>query len=184
MRSDRTVADRWDLESLALQCTLPGVTAYVASVYLHILAAATWVGGIIFLVLVVVPAIRRAPSPELLREAVFRFRVVAWAAFALLIATGLYNLHMRGIGWGELTDPAFRATASGKALLIKLACFAVVLVLSAVHDFSIGPRALRAMEQKSPEAQRLRKQTGWIGRINGLITLAIVLCAVIVVRGC
>jgi hypothetical protein len=40
------------------------------------------------------------------------------------------------------------------------------------------------MEQKSPDAQRLRKQTGWIGRINGLVTLVIVLCAVIVVRGC
>lgn len=160
------------------------MTAYVASVYLHILAAATWVGGIIFLVVVVVPALRRAPSPELLREAVFRFRAVGWIAFAVLLVTGLYNLHMRGIGWAELTDPAFRATASGKALLIKLACFAVVLALQAAHDFSIGPRALAAMEAKTPEAQRLRKQAGWIGRINGLITLVIVLCAVIVVRGC
>jgi putative copper export protein len=160
------------------------VTLYVASVYLHILAAATWVGGIIFLVLVVVPALRRSPNPDLMREAVVRFRTVAWGAFAVLLATGLYNLHARGIGWAELTSPDFRATASGKALLIKLACFAGVLALSAVHDFSVGPRALRAMEQKSPDAQRLRKQTGWIGRINGLVTLVIVLCAVIVVRGC
>ena len=160
------------------------MTAYVASVYLHILAAATWVGGIIFLVVVVVPALKRAPSPELLREAVFRFRAVGWIAFAVLLVTGLYNLHIRGIGWAELTDPAFRATASGKALLIKLGCFAVVLALQAAHDFSIGPRALVAMETKTPEAQRLRRQAGWIGRINGLITLVIVLCAVIVVRGC
>jgi len=160
------------------------VTAYVASVYLHILAAATWVGGIIFLVVVVVPALRRAPNPELLREAVFRFRTVGWIAFAVLLATGLYNLHVRGIGWSELTAPGYRASPSGKALLIKLASFAVVLVLQAVHDFSIGPRALAALEQGSPEAQRLRKQAGWIGRVNGLITLVIVLCAVIVVRGC
>jgi hypothetical protein len=40
------------------------------------------------------------------------------------------------------------------------------------------------MEQGSPEAPRLRKLTGLIGRINGVITLVIVLCAVIVVRGC
>ena len=83
-----------------------------------------------------------------------------------------------------LTDPAFRATSSGKALWIKLACFAVVVVLQAIHDFSIGPRALAAMEQGSPDAQRLRRQAGMFGRINGLITLVIVLCAVIVVRGC
>jgi putative copper export protein len=163
---------------------LPAVTAYVASVYLHILAAATWVGGIIFLVAVVVPALRRAPNAELLRVTVFRFRAVGWIAFLVLLVTGLYNLHVRGIGWTELTDPEYRATSQGKALLIKLACFAAVLVLSAIHDFSIGPRALAAMEQGTPEAPRLRRLTGLIGRINGAITLVIVLCAVIVVRGC
>lgn len=160
------------------------MTAYVASVYLHILAAATWVGGIIFLVAVVVPALKKAPNPDLLRSTVYRFRAVGWIAFVVLLLTGLYNLHARGIGWAELTDPAFRATASGKALLIKLACFALVLVLSAFHDFSIGPRALAAIEQGTPEAPRLRRLTGLIGRINGVATLVIVLCAVIIVRGC
>ena len=166
---------------------MPAVTAYVVSVYLHILAAATWVGGIIFLVVVAVPSLRKldkSAAEPMLRATVFRFRAVGWIAFAVLLVTGLYNLHMRGIGWAELTDPAFRATSSGKALLVKLAGFAVVLVLSAVHDFSIGPRALAALEQGSPEAQRLRKQTGMIGRINGLVTLVIVFCAVVVVRGC
>lgn len=163
------------------------MTAYVASVYLHILGAATWVGGIIFLVLVVVPSLRRldrAAAAPMLRATVFRFRAVGWGAFAVLIVTGLYNLHARGIGWSELTDPDFRATSSGKALLVKLASFAVVLALQAWHDFSIGPRALTAIETGAPEAPRLRKLTGWIGRINGVITLVIMLCAVIVVRGC
>lgn len=163
------------------------MTAYVASVYLHILAAATWVGGIIFLVVVIVPSLKqldRAAAAPMLRATVFRFRAVGWIAFAVLLATGLYNLHVRGIGWSELTDPAYRATSSGKALLIKLASFALVIVLQAVHDFSIGPRALAAMETGAPEATRLRKLAGWIGRINGVVTLVIVLCAVIVVRGC
>ena len=162
------------------------MTAYVASVYLHILAAATWVGGIIFLVAVAVPSLRKldkSAAEPMLRATVFRFRAVGWIAFAVLTATGLYNLHVR-FGLSALTDSAFLATAPGKALVVKLAGFALVLVLSAVHDFSIGPRALAALEQGSPEAQRLRKQTGWIGRINGLVTLVIVLCAVIVVRGC
>jgi len=163
------------------------VTTYVASVYLHILAAATWVGGIIFLVAVIVPSLKkldRTAAAPMLRATVFRFRTVGWVAFAVLLATGLYNLHVRGIGWRELTDPAYRATASGKALLVKLASFAFIVVLQAIHDFSIGPRALAAMEANAPEATRLRKLTGLIGRINGAVTLVIVLCAVIVVRGC
>ena len=57
-------------------------------------------------------------------------------------------------------------------------------MLQAIHDFSIGPRARAAMEANAPEATRLRKLTGLIGRINGVVTLVIVLCAVIVVRGC
>lgn len=163
------------------------MTAYVASVYLHILAAATWVGGIIFLVAIAVPALRKldkTAAEPMLRATVFRFRAVGWVAFGVLLLTGLYNLHMRGIGWAELTDPAYRATSSGKALIIKLGCFAVLLVLQGIHDFSIGPRALAAMEKQTGEAPRLRKQAGMIGRINGLITLVIVLCAVIIVRGC
>ena len=163
------------------------MTAYVASVYLHILAAATWVGGIIFLVAIAVPALRKldkTAAEPMLRATVFRFRAVGWVAFGVLLLTGLYNLHMRGIGWSELTDPAYRATSSGKALIIKLGCFAVLLVLQGIHDFSIGPRALAAMEKQTGEAPRLRKQAGMIGRINGLITLVIVLCAVIIVRGC
>ena len=163
------------------------MTTYVASVYLHLLAAATWVGGIIFLVAVVVPSLKkldRAAAAPMLRATVFRFRTVGWIAFSVLFVTGLYNLHARGLGWTELTDPAFRATSSGKALLVKLASFAVVVVLQAVHDFSIGPRALTAMETDAPEAARLRKTTGMIGRINGVVTLVIVLCAVILVRGC
>ena len=97
---------------------IAGVTAYVASVYLHILAAATWVGGIIFLVAVIVPSLRKLDATTagpMLRATVFRFRALGWVAFAVLLVTGLYNLHARGIGWTELTDPAYRATASGKA---------------------------------------------------------------------
>jgi putative copper export protein len=163
------------------------MTAYVASVYLHILAAATWVGGILFLVAVIVPSLRkldRTAAEPMLRATVFRFRAVGWVAFGVLLLTGLYNLHVRGIGWAELTDPAYRATASGKALLVKLGSFAILVVLQGIHDFSIGPRALAAMEHHTAEAPRLRKQAGMIGRINGVITLVIVLCAVIVVRGC
>jgi putative copper resistance protein D len=167
----------------------PALTAYVVSVYLHVLAAATWVGGIVFLVVVVVPALHRADraaAAPILRATVVRFRAVGWTAFAVLIATGVYNLHARAIGWAELSDPAFRATPLGRALIAKLALFGVVLVLGGVHDFWIGPRALVALERApdAPEVQRLRKLTGWIGRINGLCTLVIVFLAICLVRGC
>ena len=54
-----------------------------------------------------------------------------------------------------------------------------------LQRFARGARELgRAGKGGDGEAPRLRRQAGMIGRINGLITLVIVLCAVIVVRGC
>jgi putative copper export protein len=165
------------------------VTAYVLSVYIHILAATVWVGGIAFLVLVIVPALRRADRAAalpMMRETVMRFRTVGWCAFAVLVVTGLYNLHARAIGWAQLSSAAWRATPLGRALIAKLSLFAGVLVLSAVHDFWIGPRAMRALEEApdAPRTKRLRHATGWIGRINGLATIVIVFLAVTLVRGC
>lgn len=165
------------------------MTAYEVSVYIHILAAAVWIGGIAFLVLVIVPALRRADrasSLPMMRATVERFRTVGWCAFAVLVATGLYNLHARAVGWAELSNPAWRATPFGRALLAKLSLFAFVLAISAVHDFWIGPRAMRALEEapEAPRTRQLRHATGWIGRINGLATLVILFLAVTLVRGC
>jgi len=60
-----------------------------------------------------------------------------------------------------------------------------VLVVSAVHDFSVGPRASVAIQRDpgSPEAERLRRQASLMGRGNVLLALALVAVAVTLVRG-
>jgi len=103
---------------------------YFASVVLHVLAAITWIGGMAFLMLVVVPWMRRgdrATGAKLLRETGTRFRTVGWVCFAVLFVTGAYNLYVRGVRSESLTDPDFLATGFGKAVVIKLAGFALVL---------------------------------------------------------
>ena len=64
--------------------------------WLHVLAVAVWLGGMLFIAFVVVPVTRGLPDPalrgRLVREMGRRFRTVAWAAVAVLIATGLANL--------------------------------------------------------------------------------------------
>ena len=73
---------------------------YLLSVWLHILAATVWIGGMSFLVLVVVPWLRRGGRVEaaaFLRETGERFRNVGWSCFLLLAATGTFNLWVRGV---------------------------------------------------------------------------------------
>ena len=58
--------------------------------FLHVLAATVWVGGQLTLA-ALVPALRAAGA-DIPRVAARRFNVVAWPAFGVLIATGVWNI--------------------------------------------------------------------------------------------
>lgn len=163
-------------------------TLYLFSVWLHIVAATTWLGGMIFLVLVVVPALRRgdpATTAALMRDSGRRFRVVGWSSFLLLACTGTANLWFRGVRLGNLFDPTWCATSFGRILWAKLLVFALVLLLSAVHDFVLGPRASQALSRmpQGREAEQLRRAARILGRVTALLALVLFALAVMLVRG-
>ncbi|MGZ3421388.1 MAG: CopD family protein [Polyangiales bacterium] len=161
---------------------------YLLSVWLHVLAAITWIGGMFFLVLVVVPWLRsggRANAGVFLRETGLRFRSVGWSCFALLVLTGTFNLWYRGVRLGDFASAAWLSSPFGRAVALKLALFAAVLAISAVHDFSVGPRATVAVERDpaSAETAQLRRRASLLGRANALLALLIVAAAIVIVRG-
>lgn len=162
---------------------------YVLAVWLHILSAAIWVGGMIFFAVVVVPVLRqpdyRESAGELIHRTGVRFRALGWGAIATLIVTGSYLLAFRGIGLSELFDPSFYATSLGRTIGLKLALVALIVAASLFHDFAMGPRATRLLREDptSPRAMRLRATARRIGRLNLLLALAVVALAVMIVRG-
>lgn len=161
---------------------------YLIAVWLHILAATAWIGGMFFLVLVVVPWLRRGgrvAAGAFLRETGERFRTVGWACFGILLVTGTFNLWVRGVRLANFTDDAWLGSSFGRAVLLKLGIFALVLGLSAVHDFMVGPRAARTIERDpgSSEAEHLRRRASMLGRLNALLSLVLVAIAVVLVRG-
>jgi putative copper export protein len=108
-------------------------------------------------------------------------RNLGWISFGVLLVTGIGNLAGRGF---DLADLGWRLWAGpfGRALTWKLTLFAAVLLLSAVHDFWLGPRASMATPG-SVAALRARRIAGWIGRLELLLGLAIFAFAVMLVRG-
>lgn len=66
------------------------VTWETIRLFLHVLAAAVWVGGQITLA-ALVPALR-ALGADIPRAAARRFNQVAWPAFGVLVATGIWNV--------------------------------------------------------------------------------------------
>ncbi|HNF85734.1 MAG TPA: DUF4149 domain-containing protein, partial [bacterium] len=81
------------------------LTGYFISVFLHILCAMIWVGGLIFFVIVFVPLLRNPEyknvAPKIVLWAGERFRFWGWIVFGLLLTTGLYNVFARGYSWGD-----------------------------------------------------------------------------------
>ncbi len=130
--------------------------------FVHVLAAIAWIGGMVFIALVLVPVVRGLKDPalrtRLVHESGVRFRTVGWVALGLLLVSGLGNLWLRPY---LLALPRFH---------LKLGLVVLALVLSAVHDFVLGPRAGR------PGADpRLRVRASWLARVNLVVVLAIVL---------
>lgn len=91
------------------------VTAEAVRVFLHVLAAAVWVGGQVALA-GVVGALRPA-GPEAVSAVARRFQVVAWPAFFVLVVTGVWNL--MDVGWSDATSE-WQATLMAKLGLVLL----------------------------------------------------------------
>lgn len=160
---------------------------YHVSVFLHLVAAAVWVGSMVFLSLVLVPVARRLPPKEraaLIAQVGARFRPVGWTALAVLVLTGVVNAAYRGVTWEGIVTGRVLGGTWGRTLAVKVALVVVLLGLSALHDFVIGPASSRLMAQQiTPQALRVRRQAAWLGRITLLLALAVVLLAVFLVRG-
>ncbi len=101
----------------------------VTRLFLHVLAATVWVGGQLTLA-ALVPALRPLGG-EVTRAAARRFRQVAWPAFAVLVATGVWNLTTLDAGGRE----------SG-TLTVKLAAVLVSGVAALAHERATSRRGL------------------------------------------
>jgi putative copper export protein len=163
-------------------------TLYLISVWAHILATTVWVGGMLFLVLVVVPWLRagnQASGAAFLSDTGRRFRTIGWVCFGILLATGTFNLWLRGVRLGDFARPEWLGSPLGRIVVLKLALFCAVLLVSGAHDFVVGPRATAAImrDPRSAQARSLRRFASVLGRTNALLALAIVFVAVMFVRG-
>ena len=89
---------------------------------LHLLAAAVWVGGQLVLASLL-PVLRKAGS-DATKAAARTFARVAWPAFAVLVATGVWNL-----AEVDFLDAGrdYQATVLVKLLLVAAAAIAVVV---------------------------------------------------------
>ncbi|WP_138429204.1 DUF4149 domain-containing protein [Fodinibius saliphilus] len=162
---------------------------YYLSVYIHIISAIFWIGGMLFTAGVLVP-VSRKPLLKNKKGAFFavvgkKFSRISWALFLVLIITGITNLLTRGHTVSQLLDPSFWTNVFGGYLFIKLHIFALILIVSGIHDFYAGPKAVELMDSdpKNNKTQKMRKLSSWLGRLNLVLGLTILYYAMRLLRG-
>ena len=143
--------------------------------WIHLLAAVTWIGGLVIISLVIVPVLSSSePSSrraDLLQAVGERFSQVSWACIIVLLMTGILNLMHLAIPYDVLFD-----TRLGKLLIIKWSLLAGMIGLNIYHDFVAGPR-LRFLTSDDPVYARLAVRMRWSGRLSLVLGLAVLFFA-------
>jgi len=107
------------------------VTLDTVRLFLHVLAATIWVGGQFTLAGLVPGA--RGIAPDAPRALARRFARFAWPAYAVLVATGIWNVLAVHATWRG---------AYGATLMTKIAVAALSGVSAFVHAHSRSRRGL------------------------------------------
>lgn len=98
------------------------VGADTVRLFLHVLAATVWVGGQLTLA-ALVPALRAAAPevPDTARAAARAFNRIAWPAFLVLIATGIWNIAaVNADSSSDAHTGAYRTTLTLKLIVVAL----------------------------------------------------------------
>ncbi len=149
--------------------------------WIHIVAVAVWLGPQFFMFLVTVPAVRVIEDPEVrlkvMRVIVQRFGWLAWAAMAVIVLSGVSNLFQEADDFGHIWDTEYRyfQIFSTKMVLVGL-----MVILTALHTFVIGPKQLRLLEEMrsdSTEAAGLRRISIIVSSLALLVSIAAVYAA-------
>ena len=121
--------------------------------WLHLLAAALWVGGMFYVATIYLPVLKRRSVPEsarsLLRLLPY-FSVLAIAGVIIMSVTGPLSADFHLTSWSQFIN-----TAYGRTLLVKIGLVGALLVTSAIHVGLLRPRVKKEYKKYSYAAARL-----------------------------
>lgn len=141
--------------------------------WIHLAAAITLIGGLLFSQLVLTPVARKAPSDlkagEVLRLSGRRFRTVTWVSLIILILTGAYQM-LNESGSARIE------TTWGVVLMLKLFLFAIAFGLLLIHDFIIDPYA-PSSQDTAPSSPPVPARAETLQKAVIVLTLTVLLVA-------
>jgi len=152
----------------------------------HLVAASIWVGGSIFIGIVLAPLLKTISDSAEGRLSIMirvgrKFNRIALPSLIILIASGIYN------STNLIAKPSLLlSTNYGLILLTKIILVIVLIITFVVHVRLIRYDTEKRIESKelSPELlQKLRSKIITLGRITVVVSVAILLMAALLHSG-
>ena len=154
--------------------------------WIHLVAAAIWVGGSLFIGIVFSPLLKTISTSleeriQIMIKVGKRFNKIAVPSLIILMATGLYNSHLL------LSKPDLLfATSYGTFLTIK-----IILVIALIITYVIHVRIIRkdveeqiiSNQMPLEQIQKLRKKIIILGEVTVVLSVAILFFAALLDAG-
>lgn len=154
--------------------------------WIHLVSAAVWVGGSLFLGVVLAPILKKMSMPleerlQIMIKVGRRFNRIAVPSLIILIATGLYT------SFPLLSTPGILlSTSYGSYLVIK-----ILLVIALIIAFAVHVRIIRkdveekimSKQMSEEQIQKLRKKIIILGEVTVVISVAILFFAAVLDAG-
>src|SRR6266568_465270 len=121
--------------------------------WLHLVAAALWVGGMLYIAAIYLPALRRTPISERTHALITVLPYYSpWAITGILLMalTGPLSATVHLSSWEQLLS-----TAYGRALVVKVLLVGGLLLTSAYHVLLLRPRLSKEYQKYAYVARRL-----------------------------
>ncbi len=159
--------------------------AVALTYWLHLLATVTWIGSLVSISILVLPAAARTLQPvdqlAFIDVVQKRLEPIGWFSVSLLVVTGLFqmsvNIHYNGF-----------LSVSGQwslAILAKHILVAALIAVSAMHTWDVLPAIRRALMRKDridpAQLNSLRRRETALMRVS-LALSALILLATAIAR--
>ena len=148
--------------------------------WIHLVAAAIWVGGSLFIGIVFSPLLKTMTNSleermQIMIRVGRRFNIVAVPSLIILMVTGLYSSHVL------LSKPELLvATSYGTFLIIKIILVIVLIIIYAIHVRVIRKdieEKIMSKQMSESQIRKLRKKIIILGEITVVLSLAILFFA-------
>jgi putative copper export protein len=154
--------------------------------WIHFLCASIWVGGSIFLGLVLAPLLRKMSFSieerlNLMIKTGRRFNKIALPALVILIVTGIYNSHLV-----LQNNEILFSTSYGAFLITKIILVIALIVTFAIHIHIFNKNIeekIAAKQITDSELQKLQKSAMILGESTVVISVAILFFAALLDAG-